>query len=1105
MKRLWTLVLTMTLLMGIHVRAKDFGECFVSPECIAVRNDVGTLKADGKSVTFTYKTIERKGTQYQISRVTFPTPVNMVGKTLLFNLSFGQKSEDAILCVALRFNNYLGEKDGKPQYEEESCLSYLHWGQEALTQTQTVSLHPAACSPYDFHFQPDRCQNRIPDRVGYCEIYLGSVTPNVTIEAVMSDFRLMDKPQPVAPAYEKPFEILWNRTPVYSDKPAKVHHPVGAYKADDIARAKENYRRYEWAKNAAEQLRRWGEFWLNKDEEAIRFWIPEDDCWFKCLCPNCGTQPEFAWRGSNVLQPDGLHIKCTKCGMVFPNDQYPETSTYTIKTVHGKTKTIKYYHGKDQIAQNENYGSRYHLSGEVNRLRFVQVSRIVSLARWYAITGETECAAKVRQVLLRVAEVYPNYSVKFRATAYETPRDNYMGGKVAAWKFTDSSLMPNVLEAYSLTYNSGLYSDEDKVKIENGIAREIKWLYTAWPPTKDTCSNAVPAHMHLCALAAAILGDHEFMDWVMKGTEGFPAFIRKHYERDGHWHEHTPSYGGMATSPIIPLVRVLQGYHDADDYNGPNRYNSLDAFAMIPELDLVFTGYAAGVLPTMTYPATNDSTASCAPSLIWLQLAVDKAPNERNIALLDYISERYGRKAAPGQNALFYQSPDFKAAPKGTVPAAASEPRIFPGGGWVMLRRPASFRESCAMVMTTGRKSHEHNSTLGLTYHDFGMDASSDLGYLSAWHPYANWLRSPLAHNLVMVNGKYQAAARMGFNELFSGTTDIIASRTIAKRIYRRVKRYERTVFNLPLANGKRQYLADFFLVDGGDSHLWAFHADGEEFLPPASISLKPASADALEVVNEASKWFYGITSAPLSAGSHLFTWKQERLTTRSYLLTDTDATLFHAEGLALRTQLTPYDEPKLHIALLKRPGPENIFAQVIESDQGAPFVKDARLMSSQSASPAKAVKVVTAEGTDYIAIGNGPLSLPDEPRFKMEARSGVVRLDANGRLASLWVEGGTILWDGHSLSAPGLIEATVQEVAPHEIVVETASWPDNLDIHGMYLSVIDQHDGAYRMIQATKEGASKVKITLDPYEVNRITPKQIIQIFPYAEKKFAK
>ena len=202
----------------------------------------------------------------------------------------------------------------------------------------------------------------------------------------------------------------------------------------------------------------------------------------------------------------------------------------------------------------------------------------------------------------------------------------------------------------------------------------------------------------------------------------------------------------------------------------------------------------------------------------------------------------------------------------------------------------------------------------------------------------------------------------MGYNELFACTGSIVASRTIGKQIYRNVTTYERTVFNMPLDGGKRQYIADFFHVKGGASHLWVFHADGQGYFPPAEIAMAPSSETKLDVFAAGSKWLENIEEGTLAKGTHIFAWKQDGdsstsklhsnsegsylygaqsdgLTTRSFILSEADTPIFHAEGLGLRTQLTPYDKPKMHIAMVKRPGPENIFAHVMECDQGTPRV----------------------------------------------------------------------------------------------------------------------------------------------------------------------
>jgi hypothetical protein len=200
-----------------------------------------------------------------------------------------------------------------------------------------------------------------------------------------------------------------------------------------------------------------------------------------------------------------------------------------------------------------------------------------------------------------------------------------------------------------------------------------------------------------------------------------------------------------------------------------------------------------------------------------------------------------------------------------------------------------------------------------------------------------------------------------------------------------------------------------------------------------------------------------------------------------------------------------PYDKPKLHIAMVKRPGPENIFAQVIECDQGNPFVREVKLLDVRQSVSAKAIKVVTSEGTDYIAVGNGEVRVEGLPEFRMNARSAVVRLDSNGKLKTLWVEGGTVAWWNDSLASHTMVVGKVEKTTQHDITISVENWPTDLNVKGMYFSVLNQYDGAYRMISASQIEPGKVKITLDPYEVNRIYIGQTIRIFPYAERNYTR
>lgn len=65
--------------------------------------------------------------------------------------------------------------------------------------------------------------------------------------------------------------------------------------------------------------------------------------------------------------------------------------------------------------------------------------------------------------------------------------------------------MVPLVTAYDLTRDSGVYSDADKVKIENDLFREYKRMMVAYPPWRDL---TLPFGYAGMAYAGQVLGDH---------------------------------------------------------------------------------------------------------------------------------------------------------------------------------------------------------------------------------------------------------------------------------------------------------------------------------------------------------------------------------------------------------------------------------------------------------------------------------------------------------------------------------------------------------------------------------------------------------------------
>lgn len=1034
----------------------------------------------------------QKTTCYVTGWLELPESVDLSGQEINFQIN--STTPDPIIAVAVRL---YGENSKKPLW------SFMNWGKPFKNGNLSVSLSRGQGGVLPW--QPDIVEVGDGNKVRSLSFIIGATNPDIPIEVKMSGFKSgAVKDMPVA---NKPTVALpWNPFPLYDTKPARVSHPAGTIKAAGLARARENVKQNDWAKNLLEKYRAAAAFWMDKDDKEIAEWIPVEDAWFKVLCPNCGTQPEFAWTGSVLA--DGKSIECTKCKMVFPNERFPEDSTYTVETPQGGTKTIRYYHGKDQLAQGENYGPRYHITGAVNYVKLRKLSATYSAGLVYALTDEKKYAEKVRQILLRFAEVYPGYSIKFRATAYKSPRDNFMGGKFCEWKFHDSGALPRLINAYDLTYNSGVYSDADKVKIENGICREFRWMITANPPNKDTCLNAVPAHLNATALVAAMLGDHDLMNWLLLGKQGFTGFMEDCFSRDGFWYETSPSYANMATEPIVPLIMTLSGYSDPPSYQGPGRYDRFDPFKLVPSLQNVFTGMATAILPTGFLPAVNDSEFRAKQSLSQAELVAASKPTEENLNLLKRV---YAKSGSVGGNeySLLLRDPKWSLDEPAPVPARMTRSAALPGGAMMILRRPES-ADSSALVLTYGGEvgGHTHNGTLNTIYCDYGKEVSSDLGYLTWWHDHRTWMNSSLAHNIVLVDERPQDKGRFGTPELFAGNGPILAMRVESSNCYPGVtEEYARQVFNIPLSGG-RQYLVDFFSVKGGQTHLWTYHADGGGFTAPSKLRFQDFDAKRLGGEGTGAKWLDEGQRAQVGPGSYRFEWQFDPDTrTILHYLAGASEELITAVAPGLRDTKTPYLKVPLAILMAKADGPENVFASVVETSQGKELVQSATLSPlAKGSRKARAVKVETSEGTDLVVFaepGSAPVKLRDYPAFELTGRSAVVRLLPGGKVSGLWIEGaGSLRFGDSSLEGneASFGNITSVDVDRKKIWTDLKKLP--LAPEGKILLALGEKDGVYRLKGAAMEDG-KVVVLLDPDEVVRLKPGTAFRIPNWTEKIF--
>lgn len=957
--------------------------------------------------------------KYLYFNITFEPPVNITGKAL--NIS-AAASGDATEAFYVRCYN-AGEK--KP------CWSFFNWNKPLKSRFKNFILQQGKGEGLEW--EPAVTQDQPADKLNRIELIIGTKTPGVKYDLLLHSLSV-EQERKMPDPLEK--SVRGNRIyppPQWSDKPSEVKHPSAIFKQEDIDRGQTNLKHYTWAQEQLAMLRKNSEFWMNMPDKDIALWIPEDDAWFKCLCPNCFTQPEYAWRS---LTSDGKLI-CANCKQVFPSEKFPENQSYTVTTPHGKTRTIKYYKGPDQMTHEENMGPKYHISGELNYMRLRNIGKSYAMACVYALTGEKAYAEKVRRILLRFAEVYPDYMVKFRATTYSSPEENYMAGKFCDWKYHDSYTIINLASAYDLTCSSGLYSDADKLKIENGIFREYKWLVTAHPPTRDWCLNAVPAHMSAGAVSGVMLGDHDLINWTLNGEHGLKAFTEKYYHRDGNWYENSPSYASMANTPLCQLADILQNYSDAPSFKGKDRYDQLNIFAEIPRLGLIFSCMVPAVMPNGRLPAVNDSCYDCRLPLQWLQFLYSHTKSPEHLAMLQYAAQ--SAVTNPWNvYALFKNPPESGVA---TLPENIKSSVILSGPQWAILRRPETAADSAALLDFGGpgkgslASGHYHNSTLNLIYYDWKSELLTDMGYLAWQHPLRPWLISPLAHNLVIVDGIPQDKARNGEAVFWSGNGRVCAVTASAPGCYPgRTNIYRRTVLNIALPGG-RQYLADFFRIKGGKKHLYAFHAGGEQFTAPREIEFKPVPAQTVGDEQTGSGWLKNTRAGKCDPGTLRFCWKNaDGITTVMNWINRAGQQIIIADAPGLRDVNKPFEKTRLNLLLVQADGPENTFTGIIEGVKGETLISEVKQLTAEPAGTAAAVAVKHSAGIDIIVAAQGQqgeISLKEYPQFKLNGQYGVVRI-SGGQPDFMWMgEAGILQWGKYKLNGIPFISGHITAIDP--------------------------------------------------------------------------
>ena len=887
----------------------------------------------------------------------------------------------------------------------------------------------------------------------------------------------------VTEGYFDDIELGIGSKPVFDRQPqpaAPVVHPCGLYKPEDIARARSNLKKHDWARSTLTSLKSGSRFWMKCPDEKLTYWIPDLTPFRVVDCPKCGAGWRFAW--THVSSDE---IKCRKCAFVWPNPDCPEKDEETFLDPLGNEQRIPYYKGTPSKVYGSAKSPVFRLSGRLRYSRISKLGQLGHLGKVYALTGDTAYAEKVRKVLLRLAQVYPHYLPHDWRHIYQN-YDNLQSGKLSGWKLHDAGVFIQLACAYDLTYNSGVYSTEDKIAIEEGCFREFARLMTATSP-KGCCVNDGPTAMAAGALTGLMLGDHAVIAWAIERPDGLLGFLEKYFYRDGHWYESSPSYEGMTLGRLYVTPEALRGYSDPPTYTQDDRYDDLNLFEH-PLMKRILVAGAPETMPDGRLPPMNDSTLGARYPRARIEQQAYWYPNRKSLSLMAWA---FGGKATTsgGEYALFRRDPDLDLT-KITPAAPSRHSTVRPGAGWGVLRTGDTSRDA-ALVLDYGRhgSGHGHPDRLNILYYDFGREMVTDLGYLGAGHPHHPWIRSTASHNVVIVDGEPQGTTG-GELEAFADLGPVKAVIASAHPYGDTTSAYRRRCLLVDHGLGRR-YLFDAFEVEGGTKHLFAFHADGSRFTASGGAT-EEVPRDALGNPKTGFQWLRTIRASQMDSLAQ-FEWQADaspHLKTRLSTFPDGSTTVYQAQASGLRNRSTPFASVDMTKVFLQRTGPSNRFISVVDVYAGTPSVDTLRELEVDGdvRTWCKAVEVKQGPRVDIIVVnGDGAsastIRVGDAALLEFRGHVAFVSSTHDRPTQAAMVGGEALRWRGiEILASPGWQGKVLSVDHSKSTVAVDVHLPTGSRTLPDYLLADGQTDGAYQIAHvASHPRGSQIALANEP------------------------
>jgi hypothetical protein len=570
--------------------------------------------------------------------------------------------------------------------------------------------------------------------------------------------------------------------------------PRTLYKPRDIENARENALRHGWARSIVASWERGTEFAMKQDRDFFVALIPDltPGTTYGQNCPACvgvkSLEGETGLFGWSIDSPD--QVKCSRCGTVFPNDEYPETGV--LECPH-MGQSFTYYQPPAERALEPDatpQQRREHaLLGLSQRPQMTSLSSLIrmrkigwawgqalALAKLYAVTEQVEYAERVAWILNRFAEVYPNYLYHSYDGSYAdwppsevaanlgdpaTPRGGrfapgvvrhayglheysddggqystlYNGfwgaGRLATHgKGSDAGPLLSITVAYDLTRDAR-YQDGTPVYDEQMHQRILDDLIISGCSDMecwDDLSNKGVATLSLSAAVGALLLDPAHTH---RALNGFRKMMSDRYHFDGFYSE-SPGYAEHNFGNVRELPDLLYGYSDPPDYQPEDgsRVEDFNPFEM-GHFNLALLAMVRQLAPGNRLPTIGDTFFDTTISPLYAEVLAARLGGPY-AGLLETIQG----KSLPdwgSEYSLWYRDPDLVAGQQEQMPLRSE---WFPGWHVGVLR--GSSQDNDTALFFNGNEhrwtissGHRQPDILSISHYAFGQELASDRGYFS--------------------------------------------------------------------------------------------------------------------------------------------------------------------------------------------------------------------------------------------------------------------------------------------------------------------------------------------------------------------------------------